>query len=236
MEVYNQDLNQPFSLENALTRQQEFITRVYSWMFAALVITGAIAYLTSTSAQIMSFVFETPYVFTGLLIGEVLLVIGLSALINKVSSSVAILLFIIYAAVNGLTMSVIFMVYTQSSIATTFFITAATFGAMSLYGYYTKKDLTSWGNLLFMALIGLIIASVVNLFLKNEMLYWIISYAGVLIFVGLTAYDTQKLKNLNMTNADSETVQKTAIMGALTLYLDFINLFLYLLRLLGRRK
>lgn len=236
MEVYNQDLNQPFSLENALTRQQEFITKVYSWMFAALVITGAIAYLTSTSAQIMSFVFETSYVFTGLLIGEVLLVIGLSALINKVSSSVAILLFIIYAAVNGLTMSVIFMVYTQSSIATTFFITAATFGAMSLYGYYTKKDLTSWGNLLFMALIGLIIASVVNLFLKNEMLYWIISYAGVLIFVGLTAYDTQKLKNLNMTNADSETVQKTAIMGALTLYLDFINLFLYLLRLLGRRK
>lgn len=236
MEVYNQDLNQTFSLDSALTRQQEFITRVYSWMFAALVITGVIAYLTSTSAQIISFVFETPYVFTGLLIGEVLLVIGLSALINKVNSSVAILLFVIYAAVNGLTMSVIFMVYTQSSIATTFFITAATFGAMSLYGYYTKKDLTSWGNLLFMALIGLIIASVVNLFLKNEMLYWIISYAGVLIFVGLTAYDTQKLKNLNMTNADNETVQKTAIMGALTLYLDFINLFLYLLRLLGRRK
>jgi len=149
----------------------------------------------------------------------------------------AITVFMVYSILNGLTMSVIFLVYTSSSISTTFLITAGTFGAMSLYGYYTKKDLTSIGNMAMMALIGIIIASIVNIFLQNEMMYWIISYLGVAVFVGLTAYDTQKLKEIGSRGfANEEGMEKIAILGALTLYLDFINLFLFLLRIFGDRK
>lgn len=236
MESLDQDMQSPFSLDRVLAEQQDFITKVYGWMSLALVITGIIAYLTATSQAILNFVFGIPYMFLGLLIGEVLLVIGLSAMINKMSATTATFIFILYSVINGLTLSVIFLVYTQGSIALTFFVTALTFGCMSAYGYFTKKDLTSWGNLLLMALVGLVIASVANLFMKSEMLYWITTYAGILIFVGLTAYDTQKIKNMNMIGADGETARKGAIMGALTLYLDFINLFLLLLRLLGRKK
>lgn len=236
MEPLDQNMQSQFSLDRVLAEQQDFITKVYGWMSVALVITGITAYLTATSPGILQFIFGIPYMFMGMLIGEVLLVIGLSAMINKMSAATATFIFILYSIINGLTLSVIFLVFTQGSIATTFFVTAITFGAMSAYGYFTKKDLTSWGNLLVMALFGLIIASVVNLFMHNEILYWITTYAGILIFVGLTAYDTQKIKNLNMIGADSETARKGAIMGALTLYLDFINLFLLLLRLFGRRR
>jgi FtsH-binding integral membrane protein len=145
--------------------------------------------------------------------------------------------FLLYSVLNGLTMSVIFMAYTSSSIATTFYITAGTFAAMSIYGYTTKRDLTSIGNMAFMALIGIIIASIVNIFLQNEMMYWIISYLGVAIFVGLVAYDTQKLKEIGSRGfVNEEGMEKSAIMGALSLYLDFINLFLFLLRIFGDRR
>jgi FtsH-binding integral membrane protein len=149
----------------------------------------------------------------------------------------AISVFLLYAILNGLTMSVIFLVYTSESIASTFYITAGTFAAMSLYGYYTKKDLTSIGNMAMMALIGIIIASIVNMFFHNEMMYWIITYLGLAIFVGLTAYDTQKLKQIGSNGFEyEESMEKIAILGALTLYLDFINLFLFLLRIFGGRK
>ena len=236
MEPLDQDMQNQFSLDRVLAEQQDFITKVYGWMSLALVITGITAYLTATSQALLQFIFGIPYMFIGLLVGEVLLVIGLSAMINKMSAATATFLFVLYSIVNGLTLSVIFLVYTQGSISLTFFVTAITFGTMSAYGYFTKKDLTSWGNLLLMALVGLVIASIANLFMKNEILYWITTYAGILIFVGLTAYDTQKIKNMNMIGADGETARKGAIMGALSLYLDFINLFLLLLRLLGRRK
>jgi len=165
------------------------------------------------------------------------LVLILSAAISRMQSSTGILLFFLYSALNGLTLSVIFLAYTRASIANTFFVTAGTFGAMSFYGYTTQRDLTSWGSFLFMGLIGIILASVVNIFLRNEMVYWVVTYAGVLIFVGLTAYDTQKLKAMAMAGfADEETERKTAVLGALTLYLDFINLFLMLLRIMGSRR
>ena len=163
--------------------------------------------------------------------------IYLTRSIHKLSRNAAIAAFLVYSVLNGLTMSVIFLAYTSNSIATTFYITAGTFAAMSFYGYTTKRDLTSIGNMAFMALIGIIIASVVNMFLQNEMMYWIISYLGVAIFVGLIAYDTQKLKEIGSRGFTSEdNMEKTSIMGALSLYLDFVNLFLFLLRIFGNRK
>ena len=165
-----------------------------------------------------------------------MLVWYVSARIMSLSFTTATGLFMLYSLLNGLTLSVLFAVYTRSSIASTFFITAGTFGAMSLYGYFTKKDLSSWGNILIMAVIGLIIASVVNMFMQSSMMYWIITYAGVLIFVGLTAYDTQKIKQMLANQEINEQTQKLALLGALSLYLDFINLFLYLLRIFGDRK
>ncbi|MBR2475254.1 MAG: Bax inhibitor-1/YccA family protein, partial [Bacteroidaceae bacterium] len=168
---------------------------------------------------------------------EFALVMIISARIDKMSFSTSLLLFLLYSLVNGLTLSVIFAAYTKESVATTFFVTAGTFGIMSLIGYFTKKDLSKLGGILFMLLIGLIIATVVNIFWANSTMYWIITYAGVLIFVGLTIYDTNKIKAmLEYHQGDEVITQKIALMGALTLYLDFINLFLYLLRILGDRK
>lgn len=218
--------------------QISLFRNVYLWMSMALVITGLVSLFVADSYAIQQMIFSSKLVFYGLLIGEVALVWYLSARINSLSFTSATLLFIVYSVLNGVTLSFIFLVYTASSIASTFFVTAGTFAAMSLFGYFTKKDLTSIGSFCFMALIGLIIASVVNMFLHSEMMYWIITYAGVLIFVGLTAYDTQKIKRLLLSEGTevNETTQKIALMGALSLYLDFINLFLYLLRLLGNRK
>lgn len=217
--------------------QALYMTKVYNWMGLALLITGIVSYFTATTPGLIERIVGSKIIFYGLIIGELLLVVYLSRAINKMSQSTAIAAFLIYSVLNGLTMSVIFLVYTSSSISTTFLVTAGTFGAMSLYGYTTKRDLTSIGNLAFMALIGIIIASVVNFFLKSEMMYWIITYLGVAIFVGLTAYDTQKLKQIGSQGfSDQESMEKLSIMGALTLYLDFINMFLFLLRILGDRK
>ncbi|MBN1501544.1 MAG: Bax inhibitor-1/YccA family protein [Spirochaetes bacterium] len=216
--------------------QQRFITKVYGWMSFALAVTGLVAFYVASQPELVNSIIKSN-VFYGLLIGELLLVGILSGWINKVSAKTAILIFILYSVLNGLTFSVIFMFFEFSSIAQTFFITGGTFAVMSIIGYTTKKDLTKAGGLLGMALIGLIIASVVNFFMKNPMMYWIITYAGILIFIGLTAYDTQKIKNMNIIgNEGTDEDTKEAVSGALTLYLDFINLFLLFLRIFGRRK
>ena len=213
-----------------------FVHRVYMWMTFALTLTALAAVMTVSIPALRDVVYK-PTVMIGLIIAELGLVFVLSLAIGRLSSSAATGLFVVYSAVNGLTLSIIFFIYTSESIGSTFFVTAATFGAMSLYGYTTQRDLTSWGNLLFMALIGLILASIVNLFMASSSLYWLITYGGVIIFVGLTAYDTQKIKLIGQqVAADSEVGKKAAIIGALALYLDFINLFLYLLRLLGKRR
>lgn len=214
-----------------------FMSRVYAWMCLALVITALVSLVTASTPAIFQAIFGNRLIFYGLLIGELALVVWLSAAVQRMSASQATLLYLAYSALNGLTISVIFLVYTAGSIFSTFLITAGTFGVMSIYGYFTKKDLTSLGNLLFMGLIGLIIASVVNIFWQNSTFYWITTYAGVLIFTGLVAYDTQKIKSMNVIgNEGTEEDRKEAIMGALALYLDFINLFLYLLRLFGSRR
>jgi len=211
-----------------------FMTKVYSWMCFALFITGFTAW------RVAGFPLETLAKFHNffwlLIIAQLGLVFVISGMINKLSAQVATALFVIYSLLTGVTLSFIFLLYTAESIATTFAVTGLTFGIMSFYGFVTKRDLSSWGNLLFMALIGLILGTVVNLFWANTMLYWLTTYAGVLIFVGLTAYDTQKLKKLSYQIGDGENAHKMAILGALTLYLDFINMFLFLLRLLGRRR
>lgn len=215
---------------------QGFFTQVYGWMFLGLLVTGLVAYYTASSYTLLSLIFSSQITFWGLVLVQLALVFVISGSINKLSSTTAGFLFFVYSALNGLTLSSIFLVYTHESIATVFFIAAATFGGVSIYGYITKADLTKMGSILFMALIGLIIATVVNMFLQSEGLYWIISYAGVLIFVGLTAYDTQRLKNIAQSLDDENTLSKVAVVGALTLYLDFINLFIMLLNILGKRR
>ncbi len=212
--------------------------QVYAWMAGGLALTGFVAWYASQSETMVNLVFGNQAVFFGLIILELGLVFGLSWGLTRMSATLATSAFLLYAAINGITMAFIFLVYTNESIASTFLVTGGTFAAMSMYGYTTKRDLTSWGNLLFMGLIGLILASVVNIFLQSDALNWMVTYAGVLIFVGLTAYDTQKIKEMSarIDARDSENFQKMAIMGALRLYLDFINLFLYLLRILGKRR
>ncbi|QZE13495.1 Bax inhibitor-1/YccA family protein [Halosquirtibacter laminarini] len=221
---------------DASEARSAFMQKVYAWMFSALLITAGVAYLSASSSTIIGLVYSSGFGVFPLIIAELALVYYISSRIDRLSSDRARLLFFIYAALNGVTLGIIFLVYTSGSIYNTFLITAAMFGLMSLYGYMTKKDLSSIGNIAFMALIGVIIASVVNMFLNSEALYWIISYVGVILFTGLTAYDTQKIKHMyEVTAHDPEGVNKVAILGALTLYLDFINLFLYLLRFFGRR-
>lgn len=218
------------------TRQSALITKVYMWMALALIITGITAYMVASSQVLLSMIIANRIVFYGLLIGEILLVVFLSSRINRMSYSLAIAVFLLYSFINGLTLSVLFLIYTGASIVSCFLITAGTFGVMSLYGYYTKKDLTKLGNLCMMALVGIIIATVVNIFLKNPMASLIISYIGVLVFIGLIAYDTQKIKRLAQTEISEEESKKISILGALTLYLDFVNLFLYILRIMGNRR
>ncbi|MEQ8223446.1 MAG: Bax inhibitor-1/YccA family protein [Candidatus Eremiobacterota bacterium] len=217
--------------------ERSFITKVYGWMSFALIVTGLVAMVTASSPTMLSIVLGNRIVFFVLIIAELLLVGYLSTAVRTMSVPAAIVTFILYSALNGLTLSVIFLIYTAGSIASTFFITAGTFGVMSIYGYFTKRDLTTMGNLCTMALLGIIIASVVNIFLHSPAVYWMSTYIGIIIFVGLTAYDTQKIKNLNIIgNEGTDEDKKEAIMGALTLYLDFINLFLMLLRVFGQRR
>ncbi|OPX33071.1 MAG: hypothetical protein B1H11_13170 [Desulfobacteraceae bacterium 4484_190.1] len=217
----------------------EFVRSVYNWMTIGLALTGFIAYYVSTSPSIMRLVFGNPLILILLIVAELGLVFTISGMIPKMSASTATTLFVIYSALNGITLSVIFIAYTQTSIATVFFICAGTFGACSLYGWTTKRDLTSAGGFFAMGLIGIIIASVANIFIRSSAMDMIISYIGVIVFVGLTAYDTQKLKNMAISQPEGlsgDTVRKGAILGALSLYLDFINLFLMLLRIFGNSR
>ena len=209
--------------------------RVFGKMSLGLLTTALTSFVVLSSDTLMSLFFGSSITFWVLAIAELGLVFYLSARIDRMSQTQATAMFYIYSALNGLTLTPIFMIYTASSIAYTFVITAATFGAMALFGYVTKQDLSKMGSILFMALIGLIICSLVNIFLKSTAMEWIISVAGVLIFVGLTAWDTQKIKQM-VAVSDSTMVGKVSTMGALTLYLDFINLFLYLLRFLGSSR
>ena len=211
--------------------------KVYVWMTLALAITGFTAYGVATSPGLMQAIFTNRVLFWGLIIAEFALVMGVSAAINRLSLTTATLMFVLYSVINGATLSVVFLAYSMASIATVFFITAGTFAAMAFIGYTTKTDLTSVGKIVLMALIGLIIATVVNVFVKSTMFDIILSYVGVLIFVGLTAYDSQKIKQMLLQAPDAgEGAQKVALLGALSLYLDFIILFIYLLRICGRRE
>jgi FtsH-binding integral membrane protein len=206
-------------------------------MALALVITGITAYGVATTPSLIEAIIMNRILFWGLVIAEFGIVFGISGMLHKLSLTTATLMFIVYSVINGALLSVIFLVYTMSSIGMVFFITAATFGVMALIGYTTKTDLSKLGSILFMALIGLIIATVVNMFVHSSGLMMIISYVGVLIFVGLTAYDSQKIKEMLLTAPDAgEGMQKIALLGALSLYLDFINLFLMLLRILGSNR
>lgn len=211
--------------------------KVFVWMTLALAITGLTAYGVATSPALLSLIFSSKVTFFGLIIAEFALVFAISGAINRLSLSTATLLFILYSVINGATLSSIFFAFSVATIGKVFFITAGTFGAMALVGYTTKTDLTSMGKLLFMALLGIIIASVVNIFVASSGLDLILSYVGVLVFVGLTAYDTQKIKQMCQSAPDAgESTQKLALIGALSLYLDFINLFIYLLRIFGNNR
>lgn len=226
-----QDASKPFPLSPEVA-EQTFIQRVYNWMGAGLALTGLIAYWASTQIALMQMLMGG--LFWILVLAELGIVIWLSAMINKISAQAATIGFLVYSALNGLTLSYIFLVYTGASIASTFFIAAGTFASVSMFGWMTKTNLTSLGGYFLMALIGLIIASVVNFFVKSTIFDLILSYAGVGLFIGLTAYDTQKLKQIHQNGLNA--THQTAIMGALALYLDFINMFLYLLRIFGKRK
>jgi len=214
-----------------------FMYRVYGWMAAALAISAITAYTVSISPTILGFVYRNPTVPLFLFIGQLALVIAISGAIHKMSATTASALFLLYAFLTGLTLSSIFLIYTSESIFSSFFVAAAMFGAMCLYGYFTKSDLSSLGSIMFMGLIGLIIAMFINMFLHSSTLGYMISIIGVFIFTALTAYDVQRIKRVaQQFAADHEMKGKVAIIGALTLYLDFLNLFLFILRLMGSRR
>ena len=227
-----------------IIRQQEMtnastfkmlMRKVYLWMTLALMITGITAAGVANSPNILALIYSSQVVMWGIIIAEFGLVIYISARLEKLSLSTATTLFALYSILNGVMLSSIFLLYSTAIISKVFFITAGTFGVTALYGYATKKDLSSLGNILFMALIGLVIATIVNVFMKSAMFDLILSYIGVIIFVGLTAWHSQKIKHMMMVQQDAdESAQKLALIGALSLYLDFINLFLYLLRIFGR--
>ncbi len=231
---YNGGDYNPYKVNAAVVRTTSAVMkRVYVQMFLGLLLTAFVSLFCSTSTSYMQFMAQNSWFYWGLFILELVIVFALSGAINKMSTPVAAGLFYLFAVINGAALAPIFLIYTMTSIAKTFFICSATFAAMSIYGYFTTSDLTTWGKYLFYALIGLIIASVVNIFTHSSTLDWIISCAGVLIFVGLTAWDTQAIKRM-CEYAPENAVGRLAIIGALNLYLDFINLFLYLLRFFGR--
>ena len=235
MNSYNSEM----TYERGLSINMPGLMRdVYAWMAIALLVTGATAWIVADSPFLLSLIFASKFGTWGLLIATVALVWHLSASVSRLSLKTATAMFLVYSVLNGLTMSAIFILYTFSSISAVFLTTAGTFAIMSAYGYMTKKDLSRMGNLCLMALFGVIIATVVNIFFENTMLQLLLSYVGILIFVGLTAYDTARIREIAMTHDTSATDdgQKIAILGALTLYLDFINLFLYMLRIFGDRK
>lgn len=223
--------------EQVAATQGKFVRRVYNWMGLGLATTAVVSLYTASNSTLLTWIFGNPMIFFGLIIAELGLVIALSAGINRMQAATATFMFFLYSALNGVTLSAIFVAYTSASIANTFFVTAGTFGAMSLYGYTTQRDLTSWGSFLTMGLIGIILASLVNLFFRSEAIYWLVTYVGIIVFVGLAAYDAQKIKAMALQGfGDEESERKGAVIGALQLYLDFINLFLMLLRIFGRRR
>lgn len=229
------ELNTPYdrTSTNVIVKQNTLIRQVYAWMGAGLALTAIMTLITLSTPALLNTVLGNKLVFYGLMIGELTLVFTLSGAINKLSEATATLIFVAYSALNGITLSVVTLVYTGNSIATTFVITGGMFGAMSIYGFITKRDLTSWGSFLFMGLVGVVIASIVNIFVGSSTVSWVISGIGVIVFTGLTAYDTWKIKELAAQGTEG---RKPAILGALTLYLDFINLFLMLLRFTGNRR
>lgn len=236
MENYTKNYSTDISEKSVINK---VMSNIFLLMTLALTVTGIVSFYILENQELLIKLISSPNTLFGLLGFEFLLVIVLTLIINKISSNVAMIIFAIYSIINGITIAPILFAYTQESVASTFFITAATFGAMALFGYTTKKDLSTIGRILIMALFGLIIASIVNIFIKSSGMGMIINYAGVLIFVGLTAYDTQKIKEIvknNITVEGGASVPKIAVIGALTLYLDFINLFLKLLRIMGKRK
>jgi FtsH-binding integral membrane protein len=217
----------------------DYVRSVYNWMGIGLALTGFVAYYVSTNESLLRLIFGNPLILMVLIIAELGLVFAIAGMVNRMGAGTATALFVIYSGLNGVTLSFIFLVYVQASIVSTFFVCAATFIACSIYGWTTKRDLTSLGGFMMMGLIGIIISSLVNWFIQSSSVSMIISYIGVFVFVGLTAYDTQKIKNMAMTqpaNLDGAVVRKGAILGALSLYLDFINLFLLLLSIFGQRR
>lgn len=227
-------LRTPYAVEAA---QRAFLWRVYQWMAVGLGITGALAVWAAGSETALRFLYGTPYMGLGLVLATLGLVFFISSAAERLSPGQTGALFVLYAGLMGVLLSYVFLRYTSESIASTFFVTGGTFGAMSLFGYATRRDLSGLGSFLFMGLVGLILATVVNVFLMSPMVTWITSYIGVGIFVGLTAYDTQKLKALGAkADPDAASTQSLAIRGALSLYLDFVNLFLFLLRIFGNRR
>lgn len=236
--MYQTDYNTPPPYGNSLdiaTRTSMVMKQVYVRMTIALIITGVISYLCASSMSFLSYAAAHSWVMWAPMLASLAVVIGISAGINKLSAPAAIGLLLLLSALYGIGLTPIFWVYTQTSIVKTFFITAGTFGAMSVYGYFTDRDLSKFGTIMIMCLFGLIIVSLVNIFMGSKTLEWIISGAGVLIFIGLTAWDTQQIKNMAQVNPGFST-SKLATLGALSLYLDFINLFLYLLRFFGSSR
>ncbi|WP_145524513.1 Bax inhibitor-1/YccA family protein [Yersinia rohdei] len=225
-------------VERANTGIQAYMAQVYGWMTCGLLLTAVVAWYAANTPSIIFALQSNRILFFGLIIAQLGLVFVISGMINRLSGTAATSLFMLYSALTGLTLSMILIMYTGASIASTFVICAGMFGAMSVYGYTTKRDLSGMGSMLFMGLIGIVLASIVNIWLQSTALMWAVTYIGVLVFVGLTAYDTQKLKNMGaqLDANDKDNFRKYSIVGALTLYLDFINLFLMLLRIFGNRR
>lgn len=216
--------------------RQSFLTSVFGWMFIGLALTAGVAAYVATSSDMISWFEDHPWAWLVMFVVQIGLVVTISAGINKLSYSVSVFLFALYAALNGFIFSIILEAYTTASIASAFGVAAGMFGGMAIYGYVTKRDLTGMRSILFMGLIGLIIGMVVNMFWANSILYWFVTFGGVVLFCALTAYDMQKIKQIGESGADSETLRKASILGALSLYLDFINLFLFLLRIFGSAR
>ena len=221
-----------YSEDSSSVSTTNIVNQAFAWMFGGLLLTTLASFVVASNNSLANLIITNNIVFFGLIIAELVLVFFLSLRVQKMSFGVALIVFLVYSILNGLTISSIFFIYTASSIASSFLIAALVFGIMAFYGYVTKRDLTSVGNLALMALIGVILASVVNLFLKSNTLSYVVSYLAIVIFIALTAYDTQKIKRM----AASGASQNMGILGALSLYLDFINIFLNLLRIFGRER
>jgi uncharacterized protein len=230
--------NNAYGQNPVIAHQTSVLNQAYLWMTGGLCLTAIIALAVSNSLSLELLIYSNPIVLIGLIIAELAMVFIISIRINKLSPAMATTLFLVYSALNGITLSFVFLVYTEASITAAFFVTAGMFGALSLYGYTTKRDLSMIGRIAFMALVGLILASIVNIFFVSPGLSWALTYLGVVIFAALTAYDTQKIKrwSLSVNPNDTTTIHRLGILGALTLYLDFINLFLRILRIMGGRR